>query len=197
MTTAFPLAWPTGWPRTKSPTKSSFKQTPDRARRFLVDEIARLGGSRQVISTNQKLRLDGAPYAGLKDPADKGVAVYFQLKGKPMVFACDRFDAMHDNLYAIGMTISALRGIERWGASQMMERAFQGFTALPPAIELEPRRAWWEVLDLRPDASLEQIRAARLRAAKVYHPDCGTSPDPEEMAEVNAACDEGEASLSS
>lgn len=43
------------------------------------------------------------------------------------VLACDSFNEVRLNLNAIRLTISALRQIERCGASMMMERAFRGF----------------------------------------------------------------------
>ena len=41
----------------------------------------------------------------------RAAAVYFTYKQKPMCFACDKWDQVHDNIYAIGKTIKALRGI--------------------------------------------------------------------------------------
>jgi hypothetical protein len=48
-----------------------------------------------------------------------------------MCFACDRWDSVADNVQAIRKTIEALRGIERWGTGDMVQRAFAGFVALP------------------------------------------------------------------
>lgn len=191
MAEAYPLAWPQGWPRAKEPESSKFKQTPEKARIFLVAEVERLGGIYLVISTNIELRRDGFPYANRRNPADRGVAIYFQLKGRSMVFACDRYKEVHDNMYAIGLTVEALRGIERWGASQMMERAFSGFTALPPAIEMPAaKRPWWEVLGVNVCSSPEQIRNARNELARKYHPDTATiymRDKTAKIAEINAA----------
>jgi hypothetical protein len=131
MTEAFPLAWPLGRPRTQYPSRSRFDTTQERAQRTLVEEVRRMGGSHLVISTNIKLRRDGLPYANRREPTDKGVAVYFDYKKRPMCFACDRWDRIGDNIYAIAKTIEALRGIERWGSGSMVEQAFTGFVALP------------------------------------------------------------------
>jgi hypothetical protein len=48
-----------------------------------------------------------------------------------MCFACDKWDQVHDNIYAVGNTIEALHGIERWGTDDTVEQAFTGFAALP------------------------------------------------------------------
>lgn len=47
--------------------------------------------------------------------------------------ACDLFKEVRLNMHAIGLTIEAMRQIERCGASSMLERAFRGFIAALPA----------------------------------------------------------------
>lgn len=47
--------------------------------------------------------------------------------------ACDLFREVRLNMHAIGLTIEAMRQIERCGASSMLERAFRGFMAALPA----------------------------------------------------------------
>jgi hypothetical protein len=71
-----------------------------------------------------QLRQDGLPYANRRAPSDTGAAVYFSYKGRQMCFACDKWQDVYDNIYAISKTIEALRGIERWGAGDMVEQAF-------------------------------------------------------------------------
>ncbi len=139
-----------------------------------------MGGSGLVISTNVELRRDGLPYANRREPSDKGVAVYFDYKKRPMCFACDRWDRIGDNIYAIAKTLEALRGIERWGSGSMVEQAFTGFAALPAP------KSPWEVLGLHPGASEQQIDAAFHSKAKQHHPDVvgGSS---EKMAELTEA----------
>lgn len=183
MTDAYPLAWPHGWPRTKSRQRARFDMTMDRATREVVNEIARLGGRYVVISTNIPVRRDGLPYANARpNNADPGVAVYFERKGKQMVFACDKWDQVKDNIRAVCKTIEAMRGIERWGASDMMERAFSAFTAI------EPPRSPWGVLGVKPNATREEVEAAYRAKAKEVHPDTGGSTAA--MAELNQARDD-------
>ena len=181
MTEAYPLHWPAGWPRTKNPRRSKFDVSFEKARQELTWEIERMGGRYPVISTNIPTRRDGYPLASAKEPNDSGVAVYFERKGKQMVFACDRWDKVKDNLRAVQKTIDAMRGIDRWGASEMMERAFSAFEALPPP------RSPWTVLGLRPGAHVDDINEAYRLQAKKAHPDAGGSTDA--MAELNRARD--------
>lgn len=182
---SYPLTWPQGQPRTKLRMFSQFK-----ARGFglirdeMLDELRRLGGSSVVVSSNLRTRLDGLPYADQREPDDPGIAVYFLRKKKPYVIACDTFNRAWKNLRAIAGTIEALRAIERYGASSMLEQAFTGFAALP-AHAAEP--SWWDVLGVGPDAPLVAIEAAWERLAKQHHPDIGGSHD--EMARINRARD--------
>lgn len=185
MTEAFPLHWPQGWPRTDryKRERARFDVTPDRARREMLDEIRLLGGREVIISTDTPLRLDGQPYANRRTPDDPGCAVYFKRKGSDAVFACDKYDRLHDNMRAIGKTIGALRGIDRWGASDMLDRAFTGFTALPAPEQ------WFQVLEVASDASEAEIQSAYRQKARTAHPDVGGSEAA--MARLNDARDRG------
>ncbi|MBO6901408.1 MAG: J domain-containing protein [Rhizobiaceae bacterium] len=180
MTEAYPLHWPEGWPRTPAHKRqaSRFDVQPGTARQELVWEIERMGARYPVISTNVALRRDGLPYAEQRKIEDPGVAVYFERDGKQMVFACDRWLLVHHNMRAIEKTIAAMRGIQRWGASDMMERAFSAFEALPPPGE--PRkRHWREVLGLQSTGYMErEVVESQYRAmVKKAHPDTGGSAE--------------------
>jgi hypothetical protein len=147
-------------------------------------EVELLGGQRLVISSNLPLRRDGFPMARAGYIGDVGVAVYFDLKKKPMCFACDRWDKVDDNMQAIAKTIEALRGIERWGSGQMVEQAFTGFTALPAPEQ------WFQVLNVSAHANAFQIQEAWRRLASEHHPD-RDGGDTQQMARINAARDAG------
>lgn len=188
MIEAFPLSWPDGWPRTKNQSRSRFDVSFTSARDGLMEQIRLLGGKLPILSSDLELRRDGLPYANQREPADKGVAVYFQWKGQQRVFACYRWDRIKDNIRALEKTIEAIRGIERWGASDMLERAFSGFTALPSPTKR--KRTWREVLDIFTSGpvTVDNIELAYKRLAKRRHPDMGGSH--EEMAELNQAREE-------
>lgn len=196
----YPLAWPPGWKRTQYPQHSRFDTSPDRATRGLLAEIERLGGSLPVISSNAQYKLDGTPYARQGYIEDTGVAVYFQRKGKPVVFACDTYHALHDNIHAISKTIEAMRAIDRHGASDMLDRAFTGFTALPAPIVAGMQRHWRDVLDLhdgtlngatgpRGEVTAEDVQRRYRRLASQFHTD-KPGGDHDKMAELNLARDE-------
>ena len=181
---AFPLSWPDGWRRENGAESSRFDQSGQKAYDFLLKEVERMGGSAIIISTNVPLRQDGKIRQD-REPVDPGVAVYFARGKKQMVFACDRYNLLRDNMVSIGKTIEALRGIERWGASSMMERAFSGFNALPSSTGPD----WWDVLECLPSAGVETIEAQYRVRVRAAHPDTGGSH--EKMARLNMARDRG------
>ena len=170
MPEAYPLHWPEGRERTSFHNREwgRFDVTSAQARDHLFAELERLGARYPVISTNIELRRDGLPYASRKEPDDPGVAVYFELKGRQHVFACDRYDKAWKNIRGIGKTIENLRGIARWGTGDMLERSFEGFAALPA-----PDASWPTVLGVSPDATEEEIKAAFREKVKTAHPDVG------------------------
>lgn len=180
---AFPLAWPAGWSRAGKRKPAPFGMTMAGARDHLMSELRLMGARYPVLSSNVELRRDGLPYANQREPSDPGVAVYFEWHGKQMTFACDRWDKVRDNVRAIGKTIEALRGIERWGASDMMERAFSAFEALPAPEQ------WWQVLGVPQNASRDEIQRAYREKARTAHPDAGGSDAA--MSRLNAARDQG------
>lgn len=206
--TAFPLCWPDGWPRTLKANRkrSAFgksgryegydgnrRWSPGRAwsieeaRTFLAQELERMGvpDYNTILSTNLRLRADGNPASGQLQPDDVGVAVFFKLKKRAVALACDRWDRVQDNIYALAKHVEALRGQERWGVGNI-EQAFRGYMALPASTG----RDWWTVLGVAINASDEQVRAAYTALVKQHHPDVGG--DAEKFREVQTAKDEFE-----
>lgn len=187
----YPLQWPEGWRRTPSRRHSPFKINADVALKLLYDELRRFGARQPVVSSNLPVRGDGRIYSGqpslLPDP---GVAVFYSTdKFKEQTLACDRWVSVHHNMYAIARTIESWRRIDRDGASQILERSFQAFGALPAAPDAKPKLPWWEVLGL-PSEALKFVTAAMVEAqyrelAAKAHPDRGGSDAA--MAELNAA----------
>jgi len=190
---AFPLQWPAGWRRTPAHQRSSAKF---RHRDSRVDvgggasrvyrELAAMGipEHRIIVSSDLRLRLDGRPYSSqTTGQLDPGVAVYWQDGQQQRCMAIDRYDRIADNLAAVAATIEAMRAIERHGGALILDRAFQGFTALPAPEQ------WFTILGVAATATREQIEAAYRPLAMKHHPDRGG--DPKEMARINAARDEG------
>lgn len=181
----YPLDWPAGWSRTPPGARSApkFDARLARGRDDLLAEVRRLGGFKAVITSNLPTRRDGLPYAdGRASGLDPGVAVWWnqQVRDRIVerVMACDRWSTPGANMRALALSIFALRGLERWGGTNIVERAFSSFGALPPAPE-----DWRAILGFPPD--LEAAIDAYHRRALAAHPDRGGSHD--EMARLNAA----------
>lgn len=168
--TAYPLCWPGNWRRTASPKSSQYGKnwTLASARRELEHELELLGGKELIVSTNLRLTVTGLPHDRQVTPTDKGVAVYFKMKGKPTCFACDKWDKIEHNIRAIALAISSMRQLERCGSSEILERAFTGFIALP-----EPT-PWWKILKVKPHQPTETIVSKFRELAKELHPDMPT-----------------------
>jgi len=170
---AYPLHWPSGWKRTDYPEFSRFDTPLAQARDGLIRELEMLGATNIILSTNIELRLDGLPYASRRPPEDSGVAVYFKLDGQDQCIPCDKWYYVQDNLHAVELTVAALRGLERWGAKEMVNAAFRGFKALPEATVAG--RPWCETLGVEPNASTAEVERAYKRLAREHHPDTGGS----------------------
>lgn len=188
---AHPLDWPLSRPRTPKDRRkySLFKQSLDSARKKLFNELGIFNASAIVLSTNIVLRGDGMPSGSYtKEPDDPGAAVWFRRKGKPYVLACDTYTHAWENVYALARVIECLRQMERDGSPGLMEQAFTGFTALPPALVTPPPPEWWEVLGVQPHAPTNEVLAAFEAKTLLHHPDRnGGSSDMQ--ARINVARD--------
>lgn len=155
--TRYPLTWPTGWPRTQYRQEARFQSRADystnghaRTRLKLSDSFGRLESelnllraSGVLVSSNLTLGVRGDPLANQPEPPDPGAAVYFKLKGKDRVLACDRWNRTAANLAAIAAHIKAIRAVDRYGVGTL-DQAFAGYDRLP-APGADNRPAWRHV----------------------------------------------------
>lgn len=214
MTQTYPLRWPDGWQRTPPAKRSRGRQfkrggyegalpTFAYGRDGLIDELTRLGAKNVVISSSVDVRVDGVPRAGINADAttfrEPGVAVYFTLNNRATVMAQDGYDSPAVNLRSLTLAIEAMRALERHGGGTMMNKAFDGFAALPPPAGSKPKRPWWEVLRYPADPTerdfltFTEVQARYRGLAMKAHPDQGGSHDA--MAELNDALADAEADL--
>jgi hypothetical protein len=196
----YPLRWPTSRQRSQEYRHAAFRHegrplTLTIARRRLGEQIRAMTKAgkpwrvlNQVLSTNIRFTASGARDQSVsrRDPADPGVAFYFELDGKPHVLACDRWSTVQDNIAAIAAHVEALRGQERWGVGDLRQ-AFAGYTALP-APGGAPARSWREVLGFGrgEQVTSADVEQAYRRLAQTRHPDKPTG-SAETMAELNQA----------
>ena len=184
--TNYPLYWPSTQPRTEPQDRerarfgtrgtvnyggnyqAGRKHTISESARELEREIRRMGGSDMIISSNLRVKSNGLPYSNQPKVDDPGVAVYFHWHKRDLVFACDKWLSIEDNLWAIVKHIEALRGQERWGVGSL-DQAFAGYAALPDP----DTKQWWEVLHVSPNANNDEIKRAYIGLVRQYHPDAG------------------------
>lgn len=139
----------------------------------------------QMITANVPTGAYGRFKSGMTEPDDTGVAVYFELDGKPIVLCCDAWTRVACNVVAIAKTLEAMRGLERWQVTET-GRAFDGFAALPE--KSASGQTCWDVLGIPQTKDVNAINAAWKEKAKTAHPDKGGSDDA--MAAVNEARDQ-------
>lgn len=191
----YPLCWPEDWKRTpsysrKRATFSSYGNdlSVNGGINRVLQQLNLMGIKRDdvLISTNMETRLDGLPRSDARQPADPGVAVCWRKKqDAPMqCMAVDIYSTVAGNLGGIAATLEAMRAIERHGGSQVQERTFRGFAALPARTET----AWRDVMRFASDTAVtrEQVELRFKVLAKEMHPDTPTGSH-DAMAALNAA----------
>lgn len=193
----FPLQWPPGCDRTPARDRipSRFITGMFRAVSSLRTELERLGAENVVITSDLATRANGTPYGSAGDP---GIAVWFIWDAAERVISCDRWVSAAENIRAIALTIEALRGMDRWGASSVLVRAFHGFLALPPGPSAPGPVPWRDTLGVYSQGDADTVlRNARTRyrtLIRTAHPDAGGTLEATES--LNSAIDAAERELS-
>jgi hypothetical protein len=160
----------------------------------LEDQLQRLGAQAVVLSTNLELRLNGMPRAGQRDPDDPGAAVWFNLKKKRMVLACDKWTRVADNIAALAAHIRAIRSVETYGVGTM-EQAFEGYRTLEDWSGGE--MPWKRVLGFGTDAhpTLSEVESKYRTRMREVHPDM-SGQSGLQAAQLNAAIAQARQELS-
>lgn len=166
---AWPLFWPYAYPRSIPPRSYNrqFHMKFSQDRDEVIHRLQRRNGARILVTSDLPLSAKtGLPYADNR-VSDPGVAVWWIEKGKERVMACDRWAHIGQNMRAVCLSIDALMGLERWGASDVVERAFAGFTALPPGSGPQPEPA--PPIDWQAEFAIEldKLSAAGLAKAEI------------------------------
>lgn len=170
----YPLQWLPQQPRTKRSTRARFgDHNPSKAGDYLIRELERLGAKNCVISSNLQQRARGDGFYAKQRIDDPGVVVYFQLKGQGKAMACDKWDKPEHNLWALYLSIEAIRGLERWGGSEFLDGLFTGFKALPdPANVIIKGENYFAGV-----TNQVELKKKYKELVKELHPDNGGSSD--------------------
>lgn len=116
-----------GWSTSKGYGGESTLELLAKELRELDAENVRL----QMAVTPEEIRLDGKPRANAR-PSHPGVILTFESKHGPLQYPCDTFDDWQANVRAIGLSLRALRAVDRYGVTRHGEQ-YVGSKALPPA----------------------------------------------------------------
>lgn len=179
------------WPGRARPANYSPKKAPFKGRawnaieRKLETELAHLKAKEVTISLDLdfgSFRSDGGIYADARPRTPKVIVAF--LDGRNAVrrqFPCDTYAFWQDNVWAIVLTLEALRAIDRYGVTQG-DQQYVGFAQLASGTnELTPERAA-EIIAKHagveadavlgfPSVATMAVRIARSKA----HPDKGGS----------------------
>jgi len=163
---AHPLSWPDGWTRTKRVGPSKFKSSLASALNNVEKSISMFANDSGhkveniLISSNVTL--------GNLKPDDSGVAIYFSWNGISTCIAVDRYKKVEDNLQAIHHCIEAERVKLRHGGINLVQAAFRGYAALPPATD---STNWWIVLEITEHCTYGMAETAYKSLRSKWHPD--------------------------
>jgi hypothetical protein len=165
------------------------------ARRFSATQQTTIRDLQRILSKigATSLRIEQDIFVG-------GVKVVFDRAGKRYVRECKYWKDSLDNLRAIGLQIEYLyRALEVYNVEMSetdfdreFSNVFSGFLATPDDNVLmlsDGSAAWNEVLGVKADANIEDIRNAYRALAKVHHPDAGGST--EDFKRLRGAYDQG------
>jgi hypothetical protein len=164
----YPLQWNNMLPRSEKQERSRFGgRSVYAAGERLKNELGLLGAKNILITSNLKTKVDGGFYANQMRIEDAGICVYLELNGEKKCFACDKWDLPQDNIWALALNVSAIRGMERWGGSNFMKGVFTGFAQLPAPDKNNGINYFYNC------ETKEQVREKYIELAKKMHPDCG------------------------
>ncbi len=191
----YPPKMPPGWHATPLNSRAhhhnSFSRTLaiSEAARYLEDEILALRPTAATVySAYQHLNNDRLRK---KMGHDTAVSVGLKLGGKSHLIACDKWFLIEHNLYALHLSLRAVRSIEDWGAAS----ALRMLSVFSPQIETRDREVhesivmqdvpeWMMKLGLGPTATLEDANAVYRRRAKLV------GNDEEALLLLNGAMDD-------
>ena len=169
--------------RHKSRKRAQFRTTYDKILNKLEYELNRLHAKEITIEAGfaqGNIRNDGWPRSGAKveHPA---VVLHFTSKGNSLNFPSDAHDSYEHNLYAVALTLEALRAVDRHGVSQGTEQ-YTGFAQLHApgesaslawAAETVNKLSQYSTTVERMIANEGDYRNAFRAAARIVHPDVG------------------------
>jgi len=117
-----------------------------------------------------------------QEEIDRTVKLTYTKNGKTVTLVMGKQNRAVDNLRVLYLAVEAMRLNERRGISDVIESAYLQLAAPPQTIDP------YELLEIRPNASLEVAEAAYKAKVRSLHPDAGGSH--EQMKILNQAIEE-------
>ena len=189
------LNWPSEIEKTVMLATKQARYSSDRTLKQAVDilanEVRLFGGQDLRITSDLELTKSGLPNQS-KRPKYKGVAVYFKWQGIDRCICCDAWKRVADNIYGIYRSIYGMRQAELAGVKDILKSYFDAHKAIPQnATSSSQNPTWWEILDVKQNASEIEIRNAFRFFSKKYHPNSGSQGNPEKWLKYKNAYDAG------
>ncbi len=190
-----PLNWPE-WmpstPRANQRTDRSFAppMTLEESIGFLEEEIKAIG-----CNATLSLDIDQPLLERLRKKVGSRTGVCLQLRyqNTNYVLACDAWQSIEHNMYALHLALRQWRNMERWGIAPLpvLLKGFEpgvhvGSSAAAAAPEWD-MPGWMEHLGLGPTATLDDAQAVYHRRAKQF------SQDTEVLTKLNITMEEARA----
>ena len=172
------------WPGKPTPSQQQkdgrFKASYAATLELLEKELCHLKAKDTVIQAYFELgqiRNDGWPRSSAR-PTQPGVVLTYYVKGEAFSFPCDTYSWWEDNLRAIGLSLEALRTVNRYGVTQGSEQ-YQGFKRLEAPVYKSKQDEAYEFIAKHSGATVQGARTdvdgCYRTAARKLHPDLGGS----------------------
>jgi len=142
-----------------------FKAPWSKTLALLSRETEQLGADLVVLQVDARdgqIRRDGMLYERAR-VGFPGVRVSFMSHFGPLTYATDRYDDWRDNIRAIGLSLEALRAVDRYGVNRRGEQ-YRGWVAIEAPRPVDEKQAAHDLI-----ASYGGLAAA----LKATHPDRG------------------------
>lgn len=197
-----PLRWPSTRPATPAPRQRadhgfSANMSLDESIKFLQDEIVQLNPRAASLSTD----IENITNLRARRPigARTGACLEIKLHNDRYTLACDRWQKLEHNIYALHLALRQLKNIERWGLADLetllcafAPNAGQAAAAHIPSVSAgdEPSiPGWMRTLGLGPTATLDDATAVYHRRARA------SSGNDSKLIALNAAMAEAKKHL--
>lgn len=168
---------PLEWPKDIRPTPRASQRNDHgfAPHILLAQSINYLEQELEALKANGKLLLDIEQ--PLIDRLRKtignrtGACLQFRYRSKGYVLACDRWDTVEHNVYALHLALRHWRNLERWGIGELprlmygFEDSVMGIGAIQDSYDTK-LLSWMEVLGLGPTCTLDDAIAVYHRRAK-------------------------------